>query len=607
MKKILLAAVVCCMAVGAWCQQEFEALRNHSFAVAPFWFHPTSDSTVELVPCQEGCTPLGGSVTVPGYVSDGTQTYKVNRLGAKCFGGISAQASDISLPETIEELGFQCFSGSSIRTIVLPGSLRKIERYAFSSCALTSLHIPASVKTIEESAFVGSNIASFSIEDGNEHYCVVDGLLYTADTSVLLAVPSGYAGAGGALALPPGVQRIAALAMDRVSSQLMSLTLPDGLRELGECALGSYNWSVELPSTLVRLEGCPVNKRPAVPFSLTVNEANPNYRMEDGQLMSIAGDTLFLVQLTAGENTYSVPEGTKVLASCVFYNWGRNLDSVFLPEGLEEIGESAFQESRVGVSLPSTLRKIGPRAFCGNAQMRDLTLPARVREIGAQAFCMTPLHAIVLSDSLEIIGREAFLGCTGLVYIAWGSRLKEIHPGAFRTSAALQLPPFPPSLRSIGAEAFLQNYDYASFEAAPDIIGELGLGARTVRLGMGNPPLLYKNALLATDTVYIPCGMAEVYRGAVLEGWGERFTYVEDCDGIGDPASGRGPAHGSARAHPAGHHCGARRCAGARRPRPHTLFGRHPRHGAAARRGRLPGAPPRRQSPQGGGHALGGR
>ena len=46
---------------------------------------------------------------------------------------------------------------------------------------------------------------------------------------------------------------------------------------------------------------------------------------------------------------------------------------------------------------------------------------------------------------------------------------------------------------------------------------------------------------------------------------------------------------------------------GARRPRPHTLFGRHPRHGAAARGGRLPGAPPRRQGAQGGGHAVGGR
>ena len=27
--------------------------------------------------------------------------------------------------------------------------------------------------------------------------------------------------------------------------------------------------------------------------------------------------------------------------------------------------------------------------------------------------------------------------------------------------------------------------------------------------------------------------MAETYRMAVLEGWGDRFTYVEVCDGIG--------------------------------------------------------------------------
>ena len=92
----------------------------------------------------------------------------------------------------------------------------------------------------------------------------------------------------------------------------------------------------------------------------------------------------------------------------------------------------------------------------------------------------------------------------------------------------------------MGNLALYSSLKHIEFEGTPEELGETVTMATSLRFGDGQPPLLYSGALPEVDTVYVPCGMAEVYRGAVLEGWGERFTYVEDCDGIVDPASGEG-------------------------------------------------------------------
>jgi hypothetical protein len=69
-----------------------------------------------------------------------------------------------------------------------PGSrLTRIGRCAFASCLLRSIVIPASVTEICGGAFAGSGIREISIEDGNEHFCVIDEFLLDITQTSLIS------------------------------------------------------------------------------------------------------------------------------------------------------------------------------------------------------------------------------------------------------------------------------------------------------------------------------------------------------------------------------------------------------------------------------------
>lgn len=536
MKKILLVASLLSVAIGAWCQQEFE--KPYTFQVNPFWYRPLTDSTAELLPCQESCAPLQGEQVVPAMVSDNGHTYRVTRLGDEAFSGSNAFIRVLRLPATIEEIGWGCFNGSNVTALELPEGLRVIEEGAFFNSKLTSLHLPASVEYIGEGAFYDSDVRSITVGAGNSRYRVIDGLLYTSDTAVLLAAPKNHS---QPITVPSPVRRIAEAALCNVSQQAR-LTLNEGLEEIGVSSLHPVQWHLEIPSTVHLIEGMPVCGRPQLSlFVFSVSPSSTHYRYEDGLLTSYDGDTLLMATLPEGETVFRVPAGTKALGARLFSGWERLPDSIVLPEGLEAIGDAAFDQARCRVNLPASLQVLGEASLRGNPYMGDLVLPAGIRVIGEGAFSASSITSVTMPDSLKVIGREAFMYCTQLESVLWNGRLEEIHADAFTYARRLvSVPPLPRTLRTLGLRALYGGPQRVEFEGAPEVIGDHALSASTVRIGEGQPPTIYPLALFMADTVIVPCGMAEVYRGAVLEGWGERFTYVEDCDGVGDPASGEG-------------------------------------------------------------------
>lgn len=103
------------------------------------------------------------------------------------------------------------------------------------------------------------------------------------------------------------------------------------------------------------------------------------------------------------------------------------LQSVDLPENLEEVGYMAFYKATglTSVNLPDQVKIIGERAFADNPNLTDLSWPENLKAIESQAFrnC-TGLEKIVLPDNLENIGAYAFADC---------SNLKEVHmPASIR-------------------------------------------------------------------------------------------------------------------------------------------------------------------------------
>lgn len=95
----------------------------------------------------------------------------------------------------------------------------------------------------------------------------------------------------------------------------------------------------------------------------------------------------------------------KVLPVNAFYLCPR-LQSLELPEGIEEIGAYALQcdLSLKSIHLPNTLKKIGGHFLCNAKSLESLTIPASVKEIGG-AF----LHGCESLRTVYLLGGAATL------------------------------------------------------------------------------------------------------------------------------------------------------------------------------------------------------
>ena len=99
---------------------------------------------------------------------------------------------------------------------------------------------------------------------------------------------------------------------------------------------------------------------------------------------------------------------------------GTQLLGVIIPEGVTEIGTSAFDYCRqlVSVTFPSTLLSIGNNAFWGMGMRssddtgKPLVLPSSLSSIGQYAFENARIESVTLPAALKTVGTDAFKGCS---------------------------------------------------------------------------------------------------------------------------------------------------------------------------------------------------
>ena len=102
---------------------------------------------------------------------------------------------------------------------------------AFSGCAkLKSIAFPASLATLPPAPFSGCKaLKEVNVAEGNTAFRVADGVLFSADMTVLLYCPAAKA---GEYTVPETVREIAAQAFCRCN-KLTRIYLPDGLERIG--------------------------------------------------------------------------------------------------------------------------------------------------------------------------------------------------------------------------------------------------------------------------------------------------------------------------------------------------------------------------------------
>lgn len=157
----------------------------------------------------------------------------------KCVTGISegtfrscTSLYDMNLPDSVTAIGDEAFRYcTSLTKVVIPDSVTEIGRNAFRACTrLKSLTIPNSVSSIGKSALAG--IGKTEVSADHPHYASDDGHLYSKDKTVFVHCDATKK--SGVFSLPDVVSVIDEGAFAHCEN-LMSVTLPESLKEIGGC------------------------------------------------------------------------------------------------------------------------------------------------------------------------------------------------------------------------------------------------------------------------------------------------------------------------------------------------------------------------------------
>ena len=348
----------------------------------------------------------------------------------------------IVIGDQITQIGWNAFPWTACSTIKFGKNVRSIGERAFNGCRNLNgdLTLPDSVQTIGAGAFQGCEKLSGdltipdsvqTIGDSAFEFCTgLNGTL-TLGKNLRTIGKKAFSGCAftGSLTIPEGITEIAIGTFSSLyqSSGMFTgkLTLPSTLKTIGASAFSYTDFSGEL----------------LIPDGVTSIGANA-FKECDG-----FGGTLSLPDSvkTVGEWAFYLCKGftglklsaglTKIEKLSFAHMYGLRTE-VVIPEGVTEIGESAFSCSYMpSVRLPSTLKKIEKQAFMYAHNLTKITLPDGLETIGDEAFSgCHPRNAVVLPASIKSIGKKAF-DRDGAIY----GNLNEIPVGAYFLGDAPQL------------------------------------------------------------------------------------------------------------------------------------------------------------------------
>ena len=241
-----------------------------------------------------GCTSLT-NIEIPNSVAD---------IGKSAFSGCKGLASFV-IPNSITSISDYTFSNcTGLTSINIPNSVTAIGGRAFSNCSrLTSITIPGSITSIEAGAFYNcKSLQSIQVEESNEHFCTIDGSLYSKDKKVLLQYAFGL--------------------------NQTSFVIPHTVEIIGESA---FELCYKLTSVTITSNVTTIK----------------NSAFKD--MIGITSITIPKNVKIIGENAFSLCE---------------NLTNVIIENGVEEIGKNAFFMGYVKkIFIPSSVTSIGSQAF----------------------------------------------------------------------------------------------------------------------------------------------------------------------------------------------------------------------------------------------------
>lgn len=472
-------------------------------------------------------------VVIPGSVT----TIDYNAFSG-CY-----QLTDAVLSEGIQYIGSQAFRNTAVSSIALPQSLKALGIQAFSGTELTQVRIGANVEYIGDGAFGRcESLTAIEVDSGNQSYKSVDGVLFSADGTILTAYPCGK---GASYAIPEGTVEIGTEAFNG-APLLTSITFPETLEVIGNQAfcnsvnLTSLNFPASLKTIGAAAFGADIGVDPSEHIgtialgpnvswigrdafsgyrmnTFTVDSRNGHYSAANGCLLNASGTRLIRVPYLY-EGKLTIPGG-------VGYIDTHSLDEC--PGITELVIADSVGSISLSAGVPENLQKV--TVGSGLCSWNGLQSYARVPEIVLSEenpfyrmtnagicsadgktllLCRVTEGTLVIPEGVEALDANAFgpTGSLGITGIQLPASLESFSGNPFARLEKLQaITVAPGNSRYTAKDGLLYTADGTTLIACPlGISGTVRVAQGTLEIGPNAFTAGYR--LLASEVI-LPEGL----------------------------------------------------------------------------------------------------
>ena len=344
----------------------------------------------------------------------------------------STTSTNITLPTTLSgyevtRVGYRGMANcTTLTSVTIPSNIIALDLYSFYGCNnITTVTIPATCTHVGDYAFMNcTNLHSVTI---------AEGVLYVGDSS--------FYGC----------------------TSLAEIVIPDSCTYLGKYA---FYGCTSLETASIGILVPDVNE-------YTFYNCNSLASVVLGISVETIGDYAFYNNAITRVTT---PTTLKSIGNYAYENCN-DLTKVTLRNGFETIGDGAFKDSSSlnSINIVSSIKEIGSYAFYGCSSLTSTTIPTLVSEINdyTYAYC-TSLTTVTVNGSIMRIGNKAFYR-DALTSFDFGNVLQTIGYDAFAYNQMSSIV-LPDSINYLGEQAFDKCNNLADI-SLPDDIAFVGVYA----------------------------------------------------------------------------------------------------------------------------------
>lgn len=421
-----------------------------------------------------------------------------NALEIRSIGG----AKNVAIPETVDY-------GGDIYTVISVGVHSYASYGQVAVNGVQTIFIPKTVKFIWGGAFVTSTLEEINVDENNENFISVDGVLYTKSLYTLISYPASNKRTE--YVIFNDTKMIADRAFLLKCRKLEKLTIGANVRVIGIANLGEgfYDSDEDVPSMSNIIADAIQNIVDSLvgDKEIIIDEKNKSYSCDGYAIYNYAKTYMIcFVNYNIDEfeipatlelfwpafdfkqlkclKRYTVESGNKIFSVVdgVLYNKDKTEiiavppaieGEITIPDTITEIYEykelqygSVTSYTSIGfrdcknltaINLPKDLKIIGSSAFKGCSGLVSIIIPESVKSIGAMAFSgCSGLLSVEIPDGVENIEDSVFSYCSSLTSVTIPSSVTTISGSAFYKCIGLTNLTIPNSVKSIGSMAFSQ-------------------------------------------------------------------------------------------------------------------------------------------------------